>query len=109
MNPLRVLSALKGWLFPFRLSCNVKWNGHVLLKLHMKIQMLVQTQGIIFCIFHWFLRHDTVKKNSTLHVYSGWGLGCVQAARVLPLSELFLIPTVGWDLSKRKVGEDAPV
>ena len=107
MNPMRVLSALKGWLFPFRLSCNVKWNGHVLLTWHMKIQMLVETKGL-FSVFFIAFYNMILQKMSTLHVYSGWGLGCVQAARALPLGELFLIPTVGWDLSKEKVGEDAP-
>ena len=74
----------------------------------MKIQMLVQTHGL-FSVFFIGFWDDTAKKVSTLHVYSGWGLWCVQAARVLPLGELFLIPTIGWDLSKGKVGEDAPV
>ena len=50
-----------------------------------------------------------LQKFSTLPLYSGWGLGYVQAARVLPLGRLFLIPTVGWDLSKGKVMEYTPV
>ena len=50
-----------------------------------------------------------LQKFSTLPLYSGRGLGYVQAARVLPLGRLFLIPTVGWDLSKGKVMEDTPV
>ena len=91
----------------FKLQCEVKWSCTV--KITHENTNACSNPGIIFCIFHWFSRHDTVKKNSTLHVYSGWGLGCVQAARELPLGELFLIPTVGWDLSKGKVGEDAPV
>lgn len=61
-EPSKGVVSFKGVIISisFKLQCEVKWSCTV--KITHENTNACSNPGIIFCIFHWFLRHDTVKK-----------------------------------------------